>query len=76
MRPPTKADLGPLTATEVLYIRSMGKALRIVAMFTSDDAANDYMARHDTAAVVAVLRNGCILLADKYDTGTPIPKET
>lgn len=56
-----------------LYIRSMGKALRVTAWFTSDDEANHWMERNSGHGVVAVL-DGLILIANVYDTGHPIPK--
>lgn len=62
-----------LKDTEQLYVRSMGKALRVIAIFEDTDAANDYMARHDGAAVVAVFGK-YILLAEKTDRGITIPR--
>lgn len=57
-----------LKAEQKLFVRSMGKLLRVTAIFTSDDEANAYMARHDSQAVVAVF-GSLVLLADKYDKG-------
>lgn len=57
--------------TEKLYIRSMGKLLRITAAFTNDDEANAYMSRHRDEGVVCVTRSGLILLANLYDKGAP-----
>lgn len=55
-----------------LYVRSMGKALVVLAIFDNDDEANAFMAKHDHAAVVACI--GClVLIADRFDPGTPIP---
>ena len=60
---------GTLTDTEHLYIRSMGKLLRITAIYTDNQLANDHcLSTND--AVVAVLKGGLILLADKGDRGT------
>jgi hypothetical protein len=56
-----------------LYIRSMGKALRVTAWFTDDDAANAWMERNSGHGVVAVL-DGLILVANIYDQGHPIPR--
>lgn len=56
-----------------LYVRSMGKALRVTAIFQTDIEANAYMATHAEAACVAVF-GPLILLADKYDPGIPLPK--
>jgi len=58
-------------ATEHLYIRSMGKALRVVAVAATDDEANADMERHPTWAVVACFP-GRIYLADRYDPGVRI----
>jgi hypothetical protein len=61
-----------LKPEETLYVRSMGKALRVLAVFDNDAAANAYMEKHDEAAVVACF-GPLILLADKHDHGTKIP---
>lgn len=53
---------------ETLLIRSMGKSLKIIAIATSDDEANDYMRKHDNAAVIAQF-GPFVLMADKYDRG-------
>lgn len=61
-----------------LYVRSMGKALKVTAIALSEEAANLYCQQHDEAAVVAQIGpngNALILLADKYDPGIQIPKE-
>lgn len=50
-----------------LYVRSMGKLFRVVAIFDTDGAANDYMAKHTTCAVVAV-QGDVVFLAEKYQT--------
>lgn len=51
-----------------VYVATMGKLLKVTAIFDSDDEANEYMARTNDA-VVAVSRGGMILLANKYDRG-------
>jgi len=63
--------LAKLTETEHLYVRSMGKALRVTAIFTTDDEANAYMKRNRDDAVVACIGN-LVLLAEKYDRGVQI----
>ena len=56
---------------EVLYIRSMGKALRVTAMFLNDDEANDYMAKNPDEGVVAEF-DGRVYLANLRDKGVKI----
>jgi hypothetical protein len=51
-----------------LYVRSMGKLLRVTAICISEADANAHMARHDESAVVAMF-GPFILLADKWDKG-------
>lgn len=63
---------GSLSDTETLYIRSMGKALRVTAIFTSADAANAHMARPGNNDAVVAEVNGLVLLADKGDRGVII----
>ena len=65
--------LDPLT--QILYVRSMGKALRVTAIFPSDAEANAYMSTHDEQACVAIF-GPYVLLADKYDPGIPLPGAT
>jgi hypothetical protein len=57
-----------------LYVRSMGKALRVTAIFTSADEANVYMATHSDQAVVAEFAP-FVLIANVYDPGIRIPRE-
>ena len=54
-----------------LYIRSMGKALRVTAIFQDVDEANKYMEQNKDEGVVAEF-NGMVLLADLYDHGAEI----
>ena len=57
-----------LTKEQDFSIRSMGKRLRVTAIFDNDDEANQHMASHPSDAVVACL-GPFVLLADKYDKG-------
>lgn len=57
------------------YVRSMGKLLKVVAFFDSKDEANDYMLKHDNAALVAEAQ-GIYFLAEKYDRGLTVEKES
>jgi hypothetical protein len=50
-----------------LYVRSMGKALRVTAIALTDDAANAHCARTNDAVVACVGR--VVLMADKGDRG-------
>jgi hypothetical protein len=59
-----------------LYVRSMGKVLKVIAIAETIAEANDYSAKHDEAAVIACLPGDrLILLADKWDPGIPIPRD-
>ena len=51
-----------------LVMRSMGKCLRITAVFTKDDEANAFMKQHSEETVIAASRD-LILMANKYDLG-------
>lgn len=55
-----------------LYVRSMGKLLEVIAIRPNDNEANDYMARHDEAAVVACIGT-TVIIADRFDQGVKIP---
>ena len=46
----------------------MGKLLRVTAVFTDDEPANNFSAKHKNQAVVAVFGR-YILMADAYDRG-------
>lgn len=55
-----------------LYVRSMGKALRVTGVFATDAEANAHLARHDQDAVVAVSSGGLVLTANRHDVGADI----
>lgn len=57
-----------------LYVRSMGKVLKVTAIALNTEIANAYMEKHQEAAMVAEVGD-LILLADQYDPGITIPKE-
>lgn len=57
-----------LSADQHFYIYSMGKRLRVTAIFHSVDAANAYMERNPDDAVVAEFAP-YIFLANQYDSG-------
>ena len=60
-----------LKDAEIIYVRSMGKALRVTAIFTNDAEANAYMAANRDEGVVAEFGT-LILLANVYDKGEKI----
>lgn len=60
-----------LNDKQFLFVRSMGKALRVTALFTSVDEANEYSKRHSDEGVVAEF-GSYILIANLYDQGTAI----
>lgn len=64
-----------LKETESLYVRTMGKALKVTALFTSDDDANEFMAKPGNEDAVVAVIAGVVMLANKYDHGITIPKE-
>lgn len=57
---------------ETVYLYSMGKRLKITAIFTDDDTANAHMEQSDDA-LVAVF-GPFLLCANKYDNGLNTPK--
>ncbi len=58
---------------EMLYVRSMGKLLRVTAIASTIEAANNYMENHRDEGLVAEF--GCFcLMANLYDPGTKIDR--
>jgi hypothetical protein len=64
-------DMKLIPNTEFLYVRSMGKLLRVTAIFNNDTDANKFMAKNDGQSVVACF-GPYILLANVYDTGLQV----
>ena len=60
-----------LNDKQTLYVRSMGKALKVTAIFLTDKAANLYMEKNRDEGVVAQFGH-YILIANCYDHGTAI----
>ena len=60
-----------LTPEQVIYVRSMGKALRVTAIFDNESDANSYMERHRDQGVIAEFKP-LIFIANLYDRGTEI----
>lgn len=56
---------------QTIYVRSMGKALRVTAMFTNDAEANSYMEKNPDEGVIAEIQ-GVIFLANAHDYGAKI----
>lgn len=52
-----------------VYVRSMGKMLRVTAIAADKDSANRWLAIHRDDGVVAELPGGTVLIADRYDPG-------
>ena len=59
-----------LDDAQMLYVRSMGKLLRVTAVYDSDDDANTHMGKHNDDAVVACFGH-FVFLANVYDKGKP-----
>jgi hypothetical protein len=57
-----------LNPDQKLFIYSMGKRLRITAIFHGDDDANAYLERHSDEAVIACA-DPYVFIANKYDKG-------
>lgn len=64
------AAMNYASGKEELYIYSMNKRLKIIAIADDVESANSYMEKHDNAAVIACF-GPFILMADKYDKGIP-----
>ena len=57
-----------------IYVRSMGKALPVTAIATSDDEANEHCRKHSDDGVIAVYGE-LVFMANMYSRGLPIQKE-
>ncbi len=55
---------------EILWLCSMGKKFRVTAIFTTDQAANEHMRKHDDQACIASF-GPFVILANKY-AGEPV----
>ncbi|MFO1038421.1 MAG: hypothetical protein U1E45_16410 [Geminicoccaceae bacterium] len=58
---------------EAPFVHTMGKAIRVIDMFPTDDEVNAYMATHPEAALLAII-GGMRLLAEKHDHGIALPR--
>lgn len=60
-----------LKETEILYVRTMGKAIRVTAVFDNDEDANKYMEKNRDEGLVAEFGE-LRLIANLYDKGVRI----
>jgi hypothetical protein len=58
---------------EKLYIYTMGKRLRVTAIFSDDDSANAHMAKSSNDDAVVATFGPFVFLANKYDHGERAP---
>ena len=56
---------------QTIYVRSMGKALKVTALFTDADETNQYLEKHPDEGVIAVYAQ-FVFIAGLYDKGTKI----
>lgn len=63
--------MAKLAPEHIIYLRSMGKALRITAMFGTDDEANAYLEKHRDEGVIAVIQD-IVFIANLHDKGMKI----
>ena len=56
---------------QLVYVRSMGKLLRVTAVFHDEDEANKYMEKHADEGLVACFAP-YFLIANVYDKGEEI----
>jgi hypothetical protein len=61
-----------LSSNQSLYVRSMGKLLRVTAIFDNDDDANRHMAQSGNNDAVVAVFGKLVLLADVYDQGLAV----
>lgn len=57
--------------TMALYVKSMGKLFRVLAVADNDHEANEICRKDDRAAVIAEDRTGRIYIANKYAAACP-----
>lgn len=53
---------------QILHIYSMGKKIRVTAIFHDDDEANKYMENHSDEGVIACF-DPYVFIANVYDKG-------
>jgi hypothetical protein len=62
-----------LEVNQLLYVGSLGKAVRVTAIFTSVQDSNGYLAAHSDEGVVAEF-GPYVFIANNQDGDTPIPR--
>ncbi|MEA1050483.1 hypothetical protein U5801_11775 [Lamprobacter modestohalophilus] len=62
-----------LAKGQTIYVRSMGKALQVTALFDNDDEANAWMGKPGNEDAVVACWGHLVVLANKYDRGIPLP---
>jgi hypothetical protein len=62
-----------LEVNQLLYVGSLGKAVRVTAIFTSAQESNAYLAAHSDEGVVAEFGR-YVFIANNQDGDTPIPR--
>ena len=63
-----------LKKQQILYVRSMGKALKVTAIFTGVDECNQYCEKNRDEGLVAEFGK-YLFVANLYDQGTKIKEE-
>ncbi len=56
----------------LLYVRSMGKLLKVTAITPDAKTANEWMEKHDDDALMAELPDGTCLMGNRYDKGQKV----
>ena len=64
--------LYPNRDNSALYIRSMGKMLRVTAIFTKNEDANRHTAKPGNTDAVVAVSGSLVILADVHDKGTKL----
>ena len=56
---------------QIIYVRSMGKLLKVTALFTDNSECNKYLESHKDEGVIAEYGN-TIFVANCYDHGLKV----
>lgn len=63
-----------LTDGATIHVHTLGRSVRVTAVATSTEDANEYLSIHRGQSVIAELSNGVVLMADIEDVGKRLPK--